>query len=303
MYTMNSYTINKILVPVDFSPESSNALETAIAICTRQLATLTLIHVIENSFVLFPPEAGGAAGVVLPKMLKDANDNLNNLAKTLRKKHDLVVNHVVQTGNPADEICSWATHKEIDLIVMGTHGASGLKEFFLGSNAYSVVRNSSCPVMTIPGTNRWLDFRKILFPIRLIPHALDKYDVVRPIIRKNGSSLLIAGIVKKDDATGFIEMKTMVDNARAEIAGDDVICSSEVHYCEDVSQEVLEIANKEKPDLVVITANLGESLRDFFLGNYAQGIVNHAHFPVLSIRPEISAPAINKSTKLKNAVI
>jgi nucleotide-binding universal stress UspA family protein len=303
MYTMNSYTINKILIPVDFSPESSNALETAIAICTRQLATLTLIHVIENSFVLFPPEAGGAAGVVLPKMLKDANDNLNNLAKTLRKKHDLVVNHVVQTGNPADEICSWATHKEIDLIVMGTHGASGLKEFFLGSNAYSVVRNSSCPVMTIPGTNRWLDFRKILFPIRLIPHALDKYDVVRPIIRKNGSSLLIAGIVKKDDATGFIEMKTMVDNARAEIAGDDVICSSEVHYCEDVSQEVLEIANKEKPDLVVITANLGESLRDFFLGNYAQGIVNHAHFPVLSIRPEISAPAINKSTKLKNAVI
>jgi nucleotide-binding universal stress UspA family protein len=300
---MNSYTINKILIPVDFSPESSNALETAIAICTRQLATLTLIHVIENSFVLFPPEAGGAAGVVLPKMLKDANDNLNNLAKTLRKKHDLVVNHVVQTGNPADEICSWATHKEIDLIVMGTHGASGLKEFFLGSNAYSVVRNSSCPVMTIPGTNRWLDFRKILFPIRLIPHALDKYDVVRPIIRKNGSSLLIAGIVKKDDATGFIEMKTMVDNARAEIAGDDVICSSEVHYCEDVSQEVLEIANKEKPDLVVITANLGESLRDFFLGNYAQGIVNHAHFPVLSIRPEISAPAINKSTKLKNAVI
>jgi nucleotide-binding universal stress UspA family protein len=64
MYTMNSYTINKILIPVDFSPESSNALETAIAICTRQLATLTLIHVIENSFVLFPPEAGGAAGVV-----------------------------------------------------------------------------------------------------------------------------------------------------------------------------------------------------------------------------------------------
>jgi nucleotide-binding universal stress UspA family protein len=55
---MDSYIINKVLVPIDFSPVSLNALETAIAICKRQLATLTLIHVVENTYVLFPPEAG-----------------------------------------------------------------------------------------------------------------------------------------------------------------------------------------------------------------------------------------------------
>ena len=285
---MDAYEIKKILVPVDFSPIASNALQTAIAICKRQLATLTLIHVIENSYVLYPPEAGGVAAAILPELVKNANDSLSAVTRELRVQHDLVVNHIVQSGNPADEICRWAFHKEIDLIVMGTHGASGLREFFLGSNAYRVVKNSPCPVMTIPGSNQWLDFRKILFPVRMVPHALDKYDNVRPIIRKNGSSLLIAGIVKKNDPTGFVEMKALVDSVRSKIADDEVICGSEVHYCDQVARQVLEISAKEKPDLIVITATLDTSFRDFFLGPYTQDIVNHAQFPVLSIRPKQS---------------
>ena len=211
---MKAYTIQNVLVPIDFSNVALNALETAIALCTRHLATLTLIHVVENTYVLFPPEAGGASGSLLPELMANANENLNELTKKLRLNHDIVVKHVVQTGNPADEICRWALHKGTDLIIMGTHGASGLREFFLGSNAYRVVKNSPCPVMTIPGTNQWHEFKKILFPVRMVPHALEKYDVIRPIIRKNGSSLQIAGFVKKDDPAGFVEMKALVDSAR-----------------------------------------------------------------------------------------
>ncbi len=285
---MKTYQIKKVLVPVDFSEVSQNALQTAIAICKRQLSTLTLIHIIENSVMLFPPEAHGATGLILPEMVKNANENLAKLAKELRIKHDLVVNHIVQSGNPADEICHWALLKETDMIVMGTHGATGLREFFLGSNAYRVVKNSPCPVMTIPGTNQWFDFKKILFPVRMVPNALDKYDVIRPIIRRNASSLHIAGIVKRNDTTGFIDMKSLVDSVRRKIADDDVICGSEVHYCDGVARQVLAIANLEKPDLIVITATLDTTLKEFFLGPYTQDIVNHAQFPVLSIRPEQS---------------
>ncbi len=289
---MKIYEIKKVLVPIDFSSVSLNALESAIAICKRQLATLTLIHVVENTYVLYPPEAGGIASAVLPELIKNANENLNELAKKLRLKHDIVINHIVQSGNPADEICRWAIYKESDLIVMGTHGASGLREFFLGSNAYRVVKNASCPVMSIPGRNRWIDFKKILFPIRMVPHALDKYEVLRPILRKNGSSLHIAGIVKKDDTTGFIEMKALIDTVKKKIDDDDVICGSKVYYCENVAPQVLEISEAEKPDLIVITATLDTSLREFFLGPYTQDIVNHSHFPVLSIRPETSVDSV-----------
>ncbi len=283
---MKSYQIRHILVPVDFSPSTQNALQTAAAIGKRHLATITLMYVVENTFILFPPEAGATAGALLPQLVKDANENLGNLAKELRLKHDLVVSHIVQSGNPADEICRWTLHKKIDLVVMATHGASGFREFFMGSNAYRVVKNAPCPVLTLPGDKPWLDFKKILFPVRMVPHALDKYEVTRPIVRKNGSSLLVTGIVKKNDPTGLVEMKALVDKVRALITEDDVICRSEVHYTDNVAREVLEIANIEKPDMIVITATLDTSVRDFFLGPYTQDIVNHAHFPVLSIKPE-----------------
>jgi len=280
------YEIRKILVPVDFSPLANQAIETAIAVSKRQLATLTLIYVVENTFILFPPEAHAGSSPLLPKLIKDANENLGNLAKELRTKHDIVVNHVVQSGNPADEICRWAHHKNMDLIIMGTHGASGLREFFIGSNAFRVVKNAPCPVLTMPGHNQWLDFKKILFPVRIVPHALDKYEVVRPIIRRNGSSLLVAGVVKKDDPAGFTEMKELVDSVRKQIEEDDVICGSQVHYVDNVAKQVLELAETEKPDLIVITATLDNSVRDFFIGPYTQDIVNHSRFPVLSIKPK-----------------
>lgn len=300
---MKTYEIKRVLVPIDFSPVSLNALQTAIAICKRQLASLTLIYVVENTYTLFPPEAGGIAGTILPDLVNGANENLNELAKKVRVEHDIVVNHIVQTGNPADEVCRWALHKEINMIVMGTHGASGLREFFLGSNAYRVVKNAPCPVMTIPGTNQWLDFKKILFPVRIVANALDKYEVIRPIIRKNGSSLLIAGVVQLNDPFGILEMKTLVDSVRKSIAEDDVICGSEVHYCEGVAKQVLAISDLEKPDLIVITATLDTTLKEYFLGPYTQDIVNHAHFPVLSIRPEQSKDNLKTWAQIMNTKI
>jgi nucleotide-binding universal stress UspA family protein len=285
---MRQHEIKQILVPVDFSEISANSLETAVAMSKRHLTTLTLIHIVENMFPLLSADPGGAPKMILPDLVKAANERLNELAKALRTQHDIVVKQVVQTGNPADEICRWAHLKATDLIVMGTHGASGLREFFMGSNAYRVVKNSPCPVMTIPGTNTWIDFKKILFPIRMVPNALDKYHVVRPIIRRNGSSLLIAGIVKKSEPESVIKMREFVDSVKVKIEEDEVICRSEIRPAEDVAKEVLKISELEKPDLIVITATLDSSLKDFFLGPYTQDIVNHARFPVLSIRAQVA---------------
>jgi nucleotide-binding universal stress UspA family protein len=292
---MEAYAIKSILVPIDFSDVATNALKTAVAIATRQLTTVTLIHVVENTYHLVPAEAGpamgGTLGTILPELLRVAHENLNALAREVRTNHDLVVDHVVQTGNPADEICRWAHQKSNDVIVMGTHGASGIREFFMGSNAYRVVKNAPCPVMTIPGTNTWLDFKKILFPIRMIPNALDKYDVIRPIIRKNGSSLLVMGVVKKNEESEMPEMKELVDTIQKKMVDDQVICRREIVSAEDIARQVLVVSRAEKPDLIVITATLDASLKDFFLGPYTQDIVNHAKFPVLSIRPRLSVNA------------
>ena len=103
--------------------------------------------------------------------------------------------------------------------------------------------------------------------------------------------------MQKNDPAGLSEMNALVDYVRAKIVEDDVICASNVHYCENIARQVLDIANEEKPDLIVITATLDETIRDFFLGPYTQDIVNHAHYPVLSIRPELTPQTGGTLTK------
>jgi nucleotide-binding universal stress UspA family protein len=285
---MTDYTIRKILLPTDFSEVAENAIHTAVAICTRHKAELVLVHVLEDQFALFAPEA-----VAVP--FEENADRRNNVAETLvalaqplAERFDIVVSTLVLSGDPAENICQWSAVNSIDLIIMGTHGASGLREFFIGSNAYRVVKHAACPVMTIPGTNRWIQFRRILFPVRLIGHALEKYDMIRPIIQRNGSSLIIAGIIKRNDHDGISEMEKLVNIVEKKMNDDEVVCYSEVHHAADIAQHVLHLSEAEKPDLVVITATFEHDhpVRNFFVGPYTQQIVNHCRYPVLSIRGE-----------------
>lgn len=282
-----SYTINTILVPVDFSPLSQHALDTAIAISKRQFGSITLLHVVENTFAWSSPDVvGQPVATMLPEIIRNATENLNELARSIRVQHDIVVNQLVQTGNPADEICKTAASRDSSIVVMGAHGVSGWREFFLGSTAYRVVKHAPCPVMTIPGTSQWLAFNTILFPVRLVPNALDKYEIVRPVIRKNKSTLLVTGFVDPSEGKHSLdEMKQLVNSLNSKIKEDGVTCRSRVHISDTIAHDVLKVAQDESADLIVITATLDTSIREFFIGPYTQHIVNHARVPVLSIRP------------------
>ena len=291
---MDDFRIRQVLLPTDFSEIAENALQTAIAVCMRQKATLTLLHVVEQNYLLVAPEAGGMALDMLPQLEQNADELLNEIITPVIDKHEIAVKSVIRVGNPADEICQLSAEAGIDMIIMGTHGASGLREFFIGSNAYRVVKHAPCPVLTVPGTNRWIDFRKILFPVRMVPGALAKFEIVKPIIRQNGSSLLIAGIVEKNDAKGLVEMKDIVESVKKLMIDDDVICRAEVHNADNIAKHVLRLTEIEKPDLIVITATLEKYSKSLFVGPYTQYIVNHARFPVLSIRPEITADTMMK---------
>jgi len=289
------YSINRVLVPTDFSDVANNALATAIEICKRQLATLTLVHVIDGSAFYLSPEGGLVSHPQRPKRVKEFEDTLGKVAKSLRLTHDLVVNHLVVSGDPAEKTCAIAIARSIDLIVLGTHNSSGLHDFFLGSNAFRVVRNSPCPVMTVPGYRPWPNFRRILFPVRMVPHTLEKYNYVRPIVCKNDSSILAVGVARKKAPEEFAEVKALMDLFRRQVAEDYVICDCELYDTENVARKVMDIAEKEKPDLIVITANQEPSIKEFFMGPYAQDIVTHSRFPVLCIRPGTAVPHQPKS--------
>jgi nucleotide-binding universal stress UspA family protein len=143
------YNIKKILVPIDFSEFSKNSLRYATALALTFKAKLVLIYVVEP--VIYPPDFS-MGQIAIPtvdmEMDRRALEELNALAKS-EIPSEVEVNTVVKTGKPFYEIIETASLEDIDLIIIATHGHTGVEHILFGSTAEKVVRKAPCPVLTI----------------------------------------------------------------------------------------------------------------------------------------------------------
>lgn len=141
--------ISKVLVPIDFSDYSKNALKYAVNFVELFKAELFLIYVVEP--VIYPPDFS-MGQIAIPsidlEMDKRAIDELNKLAEQ-EIPVEVKVKSIVKTGKPFIEIIETASEENIDLIIIATHGHTGMEHILFGSTAEKVVRKAPCPVLTI----------------------------------------------------------------------------------------------------------------------------------------------------------
>ena len=137
--------LKRILVPTDFSPASRAALRYGIALARAFDAKLSLLNVPEH-----PGEAAEAEYPIgiYETMKNAANERLGGLL-TKEEAREFRPDYAMRIGNPANEIVRFADEREIDLIVMGTHGREGVARVLIGSVAETVVRRANCPVLTV----------------------------------------------------------------------------------------------------------------------------------------------------------
>jgi glycine betaine transporter len=146
-------TITKILVPVDFSPHAEHAFCYATTLAHRIGAPIGLLHVVDNPFV-----AGAWSSEVyvpnidqlLEQLITDAEERLAALKESAAAL-GLTATTTVLRGRPWQAIVEHARAGGFDLIVMGTHGRTGLAHAVMGSVAERVARHAHCPVLTIRG--------------------------------------------------------------------------------------------------------------------------------------------------------
>ncbi len=141
--------IKRILLPTDFSSYSATATNYACELATRFDAELHLLHTLEVHLASTP---GFGMGLALPQYVHEsraaAEKALTNVLDPQWAAGQKVVRAVVE-GSPKVEIVRYARTHEIDLIVLATHGRSGLAHVIIGSVAESVVRTAPCPVLTV----------------------------------------------------------------------------------------------------------------------------------------------------------
>ena len=139
--------LKQILIPIDFSGYSDQALRWGVSLAQKYGAQVLLLHVIPE--VLEEVSArGSAAEQRVIDLTAEVEAHLHELARQGRNQ-GLAVQVRVADGEPADAILRMAREEGVDLIVMGTHGRTGLSHLLLGSTAEAVVRTASCPVFTV----------------------------------------------------------------------------------------------------------------------------------------------------------
>jgi nucleotide-binding universal stress UspA family protein len=136
-----SATNRKILVPTDFSKHSGMALEYATALARDQDATLLIVHVKEPP-PYFPPASHGYPCPLV-------GEDVKILRSVVPPDDGVGFVHVMRMGDPVDEIVRLADEEEVEMIVMATHGRTGLSRMLMGSVAEGVVRRANCPVLTV----------------------------------------------------------------------------------------------------------------------------------------------------------
>jgi universal stress protein A len=134
-----------ILVPIDFSANSEQALDYACGLASKLGSTLRLVHAFAA-----PPKGLQVAlsESILENLVKEHHDALEKLADARRERASFG-EHTVEVGDPRDTILDTVKALGVDLIVMGTHGRRGLSRVMMGSVAEDVIRHAPCPVLVV----------------------------------------------------------------------------------------------------------------------------------------------------------
>lgn len=142
------FHLRNILVPVDFSEPSRKAVRYARVFAEQFNASITLLHTVEP--LTYPPDF--AFVPLLPpdveeKRTREIQNQLEEIARSVGR--DVQVKAVLRTGRPWQEIVKFAKEEDTDLLVISTHGYTGIKHALLGSVAEKIVRHAPCPVFVV----------------------------------------------------------------------------------------------------------------------------------------------------------
>jgi len=268
----------QILCPVDFSELSALALRYAAKLAKCSGARLTAMYA--DPFL--PPPYFTESGLEeLRRQLQDSRRQAEAYLRkfvraTLGDSDDVDVR--VEEGLPADAIRRAAAGSPFDLIVMGTHGRSGINRLMLGSVTERVLREASVPVLAVRGDTQSVEVKHILCPVNDSPIALQALRTAAGLARCFGAAVTVLH-VREAGATDSIEdlCSWIPDSERAGCAIREITAEG------DVAQAVIARASEINADLVV----LGARHRRFFdatvIGATTIRMLRHAPCPVLAV--------------------
>lgn len=231
------------MIPVDFSNSSKNATQYAAGMAAQVGAELNLVHVLNinsTSTTLMNWKK------LEDQMIKSADDGARELIATIDQPVKVDFNRSV--GHPFhDVIRRYAKDHHEDIVVMGTHGASGIRKALMGSNAASVINHASVPVLAIPSDSKFNGINHILYATTMV-NLEDEVKTVAKFARQFDARITIAHVSEKD--SGKRDYSNLV-SILSRMAHYDKIDFTVVEGS-DVEEGLRRAVDEQNPDVIVM---------------------------------------------------
>jgi nucleotide-binding universal stress UspA family protein len=277
--------MKKILVPVDFSEHSEYALEVAASIAKQQNAELLVVHMMGLSESLTNKNESKEIMEAMYYMKLAQKRFADFLDKDYLE--GLNVTDIVHNYRVFSELNDVAQDNHADLLVMGSHGSSGLSEVFVGSNTEKVVRTSNIPVLVIKKRRKDFKFENVVyacdFEKKSIPayqRAMDFFDLFDAEVHL----LYINLPAERFRSTGQMEDRVRDFLLKADQSKFDNLDKVVYRNNYSVEEGIYTYSNKINADLIAVSTNGRRGLAHFFFGSIGEDVANHADVPVLTFK-------------------
>lgn len=274
--------MEKIIVPIDFSEHSEYALKTAAGMAKKYKAEVLALHMLELSDALLTRTDAHEQrkAIFFLELAKKRFDEFLDKDYLQGVKVIPIVKHF----KVFSEVNDVAKEHDADLIIMGSHGASGFKEFLVGSNTERVVRNADIPVLVVKNELENMNLDTVVFATDFDEESVRPYLNASKMFDLLGANLKLLYVNLPNEHFRSTEE---INRRIAEFlltADGNLDRIKDVAYQADYSVEkgVINYANNVGADLIAIPTHGRKGIAHFFAGSIGEDIANHSSLPVMT---------------------
>ncbi len=283
--------MKNIVVGIDFSKNSYNAMKHAVAISLRNKAKLHLAWVKTAAM-----KTDLAVSTTTDNYMTTVREKLNQWVEECKTEApESSVTSIILEGKPAVELCKYASNLSKAMIVMGTHGVSGFEEFFVGSNAFRTINLTTVPVLILrEGIEINRDLTDILVPIDTSFETLQKMKIAIEFAKDFNAKICLLGIINPINNDIKHVINVQLNHAASMCKKANV--RYDVHTLDvpaDSISALLNAAKKMDVNLMVIMREEENDLSSVWMGSNTRQVVNNSPMPLLIV-PNVNQFLLNK---------
>ncbi len=254
-----------ILIPIDFTEQSLTAVKQSYNLAKYTHSRLVLLYCYE-------------------KRGMERFEEMKELAKKTEQESGLPTDFMTVKGNVYEETYKVAKEIGSTLIMVGLESHIEFKDIFK-SSAFSMIRKSPCPVITIRGRENRDGCENILLPLDLSTESREKVDVAIQFAKYYNASIRLLAIFSPSDEGYENQLLAYSHQVKQFIKSKGIPCSNKSIGTDDISKTVVEYANKIEADLIIVMNKPDLSIKEFFSGTDVQKIIDISNIAVMIVNP------------------